>query len=531
MTGTDPTTPDRAGQPSGGQPADARPTDRPYPETAALPTLSADATPDAGSGASAGDAVTSHPDTAMGDRTRRIRWSVAALAVAGLMVAGGIGGVVAESVGEGTPDAASSSVSAGGADPTSGASAQTISDPATLAEALDHVHDGISVPADDNTEDSTGDSTDVSPEGTAGSGAEIPNGTSGGYSFGGPERYGAGTGGAGSAGEWGAAGTDVDAGVEVPDADGILEVNTASSLGEGAGTGMVLSSDGLALTNYHVVDGSSEVEVTVADTGETYLATVVGRDATQDVAVLQLQDATDLETISVDASGVETGESVAAIGNGSGQGYLTAVSGGVTAVDQSISAASLGDTEDLTGLIETDADVVPGYSGGPLVDADGQVVGMSTAASTGQTSEQVNGYAIDIIEALDIADQIVAGTESDSVQVGASGALGVTVTDAAAAAQQEYADPRSRGSREGGTASATSGALVVEVTPGSAAESAGLVAGDTVTALDGTEVADSSELSDQVSALDPGDSVSLVWTDADGAEHTATLDLGESTVN
>lgn len=514
MTSIDPTTPDRAGQPSGGQPTDARPTDarpdgRPHPETAAFPILSADAAPDAGPGASAGnDAANNRPDAATGDRPRRIRWSVAALAVAGLMVAGGIGGVVAESVGEGTPDAASSSMSAGGEDPASGASAQTVSDPATLAETLDHVHDGISVPANDNTEDSADDGTDVRPEDNAGSGAEIPSGPSGGYSFGGPERNGASPGGAGAADAWGAAGTEVDAGVEVDDADGILEVNTASDLGEGAGTGMVLSSDGLALTNYHVVDGSSEVEVTVSDTGETYRASVVGRDATHDVAVLQLQDATDLETISVDASDVEAGESVAAIGNGSGQGYLTAVAGSVTAVDQSISAASLGDTENLTGLIETDADVVPGYSGGPLVDGDGQVVGMSTAASTGQTSEQVNGYAIDILEALGIADQIVAGTESDTVQVGSSGALGVTITDAAPA-----------------------GAGLVDVSAGSTAETAGLEAGDVITTADGTEVADAADLSDLIQSLDPGDAVALEWMDTNGTAHSATVELGTSTVN
>lgn len=507
MTGTDPNTPEPSDRPPG-----TGPTGTAHPDTAPLTVLSADAAAD-----------TTHRRAR--ENPRRIRWSVAGLAVAGLMVAGGIGGVVADSVSTGTPPSAASSPASGNGSSSEesaadGFSAQTVADPATLAETLDHVHEGITVPEQDSSSgDSSGGQASGLDSGIGGERSESPDR----YSFGGPD--------ASSGGTQGATGTQVDAGVEVQDAPGTLLVETETSFGEGAGTGMVLSADGLALTNYHVVDGSSEVEVTVADTGETYTASVVGRDATHDVAVLQLQDASGLDTISVDSSGVDPGEGVAAVGNGSGQGYLTAVSGTVTGVDRSISAESLGDTEDLTGLIETDADVVPGYSGGPLVDEDGQVVGMSTAASTGQTSEQVNGFAIGITEALGIADQIVAGTESDSVQVGASGALGVTVTDAAAAAQAEYADPRSRGSREGGTDSATSGALVVEVAPGSAAESAGLVAGDTVTALDGTEVADSSELSDQVSALDPGDSVSLIWTDADGAEHTATLDLGESTVN
>lgn len=468
----------------------------------------------------AADAPSAGTGDATPEKPRRRRWSVAAMAVAGLMVAGGIGGVVADSVSTGTPPPAASSPSSGNGSTEGGAaadgfSAQTVADPATLAETLDHVHEGITVPDQDSPSGASDGGRGSGPDSSLG--GERPERPDG-YSFGGPE--------ASSGGTQDAEGTRVDAGVEVQDAPGVLLVETETSNGEGAGTGMVLSADGLAMTNYHVVDGSSEVEVTAADTGETYTASVVGRDATHDVAVLQLQDASDLDTISVDASGVGSGEGVAAVGNGSGQGYLTAVSGTVTGVDRSISAESLGDTEDLTGLIETDADVVPGYSGGPLVDEDGQVVGMSTAASTGQTSEEVNGFAIGITEALGIADQIVAGTESDSVQVGASGALGVTVTDAAAA-RQEHTGPR--GSQQGGTPG--SGALVVEVSPGSAAESAGLAAGDTVTALDGTRVADSSELSEQVGSLEPGDTVTLDWTDAEGTEHTATVELGESTVN
>ncbi|MFC7401650.1 S1C family serine protease [Citricoccus sp. GCM10030269] len=454
-------------------------------------------------------------------KPRRNRWSVAGMAAAALLVAGGIGGVVADSVQEGTAPTTASSTASTGA---SGAfSAQTVAEPATLAEALDHVHDGITVPEEDSATDGS------APSGENGSGQEYDGGSSGsslgspgssdggeeapsgpdGFSFGGP---GASFGDDGPQGT-GEAATGVDAGVEVQDAPGTLLVNTESSYGEGAGTGMVLRSDGLAMTNYHVVDGSSEVEVTVADTGETYTASVVGRDATHDVAVLQVQDASDLETVSVDASGVDTGEEVAAVGNGSGQGYLTAVSGTITGQDQSISAESIEDTEDLTGLIETDADVVPGYSGGPLVDDDGQIIGMSTAASTGRTSEQVNGYAIGITEALDIADQIAAGTESDSVQVGASGALGVTVENA-------------RSSQATGA-----GAVIVDVSPGSAAESAGLAAGDVISAVDGTEVSDASELSEHVQSMDPGDTVDVEWTDAAGEEHSATVELDESTVN
>jgi S1-C subfamily serine protease len=379
-------------------------------------------------------------------RRRRLRWTVGTLAAAGLLLAGGTAGVALDSVGRGGWDELFPGPAATAIENTTAVS---------LAQTLDHVHDGIDVPA----------------------------GISG-------------------------RGPGIDPGTEVPDAAGILEINTLLPNGEGAGTGMVLTSNGLALTNYHVVDGSTEVEVTVADTGETHTATVVGRDATHDVAVLQIQDASGLQTISVDPSGVRAGEEVAAIGNGSGQGYLTAVSGTVTGTDESITAASEAGSEELTGLIATDADVVGGYSGGPLVDAEGQVVGMSTAASTGRTAEEVNGFAIPITTALGIADQVVAGTESDTVQVGPSGALGITITDA----------------RYGG-------ALVADVADGSAAARAGVVAGDTITAVDGTPVSSADELSATIGALDPGQQVALEWTTAEGRTASGTVTLQDSTVN
>lgn len=199
------------------------------------------------------------------------------------------------------------------------------------------------------------------------------------------------------------ASSTVDPGTYVDEADGVLLVNSTSPTVENEATGMVLSSDGLAITNDHVVAGASEVEVTVADTGATYPATVVERDPAHDIAVLQLQDASGLETITVDPS-VEFGEEVSAIGNAWGQGYLTEVSGTVTGVGLSITAENANGPDELSGMIATDADVVTGYSGGPLVDDDGEVVGLSTAASTGTTADEINGYAIPITEAIQIAE-------------------------------------------------------------------------------------------------------------------------------
>ena len=190
-------------------------------------------------------------------------------------------------------------------------------------------------------------------------------------------------------------GPDLAAGARVDDAPGVLLVETTLGTMMGTGTGIVLSEDGLAITNYHVVEDSSDVFVTVADTGRRYTATVLGRDAQHDIAVLDVEGVADLTPTSVSRAVPARGEQVAAVGNGSGQGHLTAVVGEVLRTDQSIMAATEG-TDDfarLTGLIQTDADVVPGYSGGPLVDAEGQVVGVTVAASEGTTAEAVDGFA------------------------------------------------------------------------------------------------------------------------------------------
>ncbi len=303
----------------------------------------------------------------------------------------------------------------------------------------------------------------------------------------------------------------LDAGTVVDSAPGVVLVNTHLYYGAGAGTGMIISSDGLMLTNYHVVSGSEDVQITVSDTGKTYTAHVLGHDATHDIALLQIDDAKDLETVTTNTKKLQIGDEVSAVGNGSGQGYLTQLDGSVLALGETITAtdaASPTDGEVLTDLIVTDADVVPGYSGGPLFNSDGEVVGITTAASRGTTSDQVNGYAVPISTALDIADQIKSGKPSDTVRIGKNPALGVTVAN--------------------GT---TSGARIVEVLEGSAAAQAGIVADDTVTALDGTPITTSSMLSELVKEHEVGDVVTLTVVGVDGTQREVQVTLAESTVN
>ena len=195
-----------------------------------------------------------------------------------------------------------------------------------------------------------------------------------------------------------------------------------------AGTGMVVSSGGLVLTNNHVVAGSTQISVTIASTGETYTAKVVGTDATHDVALLQLQGASDLETITIDQDDTENaGDAVTAIGNAHGGGVLMAADGTITKLDATVTTAAEGAAqgETLDGVIQIAAQVVSGDSGGALLDADGEVIGMTTAASSG--TADITGFAIPIESALTLAQQMADGDESGSVSIGYPAFLGIGI--------------------------------------------------------------------------------------------------------
>ncbi|WP_228374442.1 S1C family serine protease [Demequina rhizosphaerae] len=286
---------------------------------------------------------------------------------------------------------------------------------------------------------------------------------------------------------------------------------------EAAGTGMVLTSDGLILTNNHVIEDSTEITVTVADTGETYAATVVGVDASDDVALLQLDGASGLTTVTMDDDGVAVGDDVTAIGNAEGGGVLMAADGSVTGLESTVttSAEFTSASETLDGMIEFSADVVSGDSGGALLDDEGEVVGMTTAASTG--TAVTTAFAIPIEDALAIVAQIQAGDESDGVTIGYPAMLGVGIASDA----QVAFGPGGRASQ----ASTAEGAQVQYVYEGTPAAEAGLAAGDTITSVDGTAVASGSELASLLDAYEPGDSVALTWTDTTGATQSATVTL------
>ena len=197
---------------------------------------------------------------------------------------------------------------------------------------------------------------------------------------------------------------------------GVVLINTELPYqnASGAGTGMVLTAAGQVLTSYHVVEGASMIKVTVAETGRTYQATVVGHDQTHDVALLQLKGASGLTAVKIDDDKTSIGDKVTAVGNAGCTGTLAAAKGKIVSLDASITTASEGPvaSETLSAMIETTADVVSGDSGGPLYDADGEVTGIDTAASSGS---EINGFAIPIHRALSIVQQIQSGNETGGV--------------------------------------------------------------------------------------------------------------------
>jgi S1-C subfamily serine protease len=292
---------------------------------------------------------------------------------------------------------------------------------------------------------------------------------------------------------------------------GLADVDTVLSYESerAAGTGVVLTSNGLVLTNNHVVDGATSITVTDIGNARTYKARVVGYDRSRDIAVIKLEGASGLKVASLgNSSNTYLGEEIVGIGNAGGAGGTPSVAGGtVTGLHQAITATEEdgGNSENLTNLIETDADIVAGDSGGPLVNAKGKVIGMDTAAANGFSLQEsgTDGYAIPINEAVRIAKEIEGGDTSSEIHIGKTGFLGVKVL----------------------TVTSLSGAEVEYVMAGTPAGLAGLEEGDVITLIDGKAVTSAQQLTTLMQTYHPGDRVQLGWTDSAGAKHTASLKL------
>ena len=278
-----------------------------------------------------------------------------------------------------------------------------------------------------------------------------------------------------------------------------------SQVESGAGSGVVISSDGYILTCAHVVSGASNITVTIGDTD--YPATVVGEDDTSDVAVLKI-DSTDLTPATVgNSDSLAVGESVLAVGNPLGELGGTVTSGIVSALNRSVTIQGTSSTNTMS-LIQMDASVSPGNSGGGLFNMNGELIGLVNAKSSSSDAEGL-GFAIPINDAIKVAQDLL-----ENGYVSGRPYMGITylaVTDAQTAAQLNVN---------------AYGVYVVDVVQGGPADKAGLKTGDRIVSIDGTEIAQKDDLGTLIQQHAAGDTLSITVA-REGQMQTVSLTLGE----
>ena len=277
----------------------------------------------------------------------------------------------------------------------------------------------------------------------------------------------------------------------------------------GAGSGVIISSDGYILTCAHVVDGASTITVTIDD--KDYTATLVGEDTTSDIAVIKI-DADGLTPATVgNSDSLKVGQSVMAVGNPLGELGGTVTGGMISALNRSVTIQGSSSVNTMS-LIQMDASVSPGNSGGGLFNMNGELVGIVNAKSSSSDAEGL-GFAIPINDAIKVAQELL-----ENGYVTGRPYLGITylaVTDAQTASQlgvNAY------------------GVYVVEVVKGGPAEKAGLQAGDRIVSVDGTEIASKDDLGTLMQKHAAGDPLSITIA-RDGQMQTVNVTLGEKTAS
>jgi S1-C subfamily serine protease len=308
---------------------------------------------------------------------------------------------------------------------------------------------------------------------------------------------------------------------------GLVDIDTGISYQDAtaAGTGMILTSNGLVLTNNHVIEAATSITARDISTGKTYTAKVLGYDVDKDVAVLKLENASGLTPVTLgNSSALSLNEKIVGIGNAGGTGGTPSYAAGtVVAKDKSITAESdenLSGSEKLTGLIETNAPIQPGDSGGPLVTLSGKVVGMDTAASSDEggysfgnfATPTAQAYSIPINTALAVAKSIENGSATAAIHIGPTAILGIEVDGA------NTTEP-------GAPASTTTGVTVATVMANTPAANAGLVAGDVITSFDGHTITTPAQLSALEYSLKPGDTANISYVNASGAQESLSFAL------
>jgi putative serine protease PepD len=275
------------------------------------------------------------------------------------------------------------------------------------------------------------------------------------------------------------AGTDDEPAAAVASALGpaVVEIDVKTANSEGLGSGVVYDQSGLILTNAHVVDGSSTVQVRFSD-GSTVDGQVLGADTEADIAVVKVDNKDNLTVARLASDQAQVGQM--AIGIGSPFGLQETVTAGiVSAVDRPVSGENGGAT---TNMIQTDAPINPGNSGGALANRHGEVIGINSSIYSDKGENNGIGFAIPIQSAKSVADKIVNGQPLDH------GYLGVSTK---------------------ATTDGQPGAQVASVSSGDPAASAGIQTGDVITSIDGVAVKAPGDLSAQILAHSPGDTVNL----------------------
>jgi S1-C subfamily serine protease len=341
-------------------------------------------------------------------------------------------------------------------------------------------------------------------------------------------------------------------------APGLVIINTTLQYNSeaAAATGMVINSDGLVLTNNHVVEDSTSITARTAN-GHRYRAKVLGYDVTGDVALIQLEGASGLKTVPLgDSASVKTGDSVVGMGNAEGQDAIVPVTGQVTALNQTITAGDQGGSitqEILHNMIQTNANIVSGDSGGPLANSAGQVIGMDTAGNDGGFAVQQSaaGYAIPIDNALAVARHIAQGQASSTVSIGYPPFMGIYIGHGSSSNPQAQAEQQNGsfgGNGAGGNgfggngnqscassyrnlapvdniANVSSGTLIVGTICNSPAAAVGMTAGSVITAVNGQAIGSPDSLTGVVSKFRPGDTISVTWVSPSGQHTTSTIKL------
>jgi putative serine protease PepD len=296
----------------------------------------------------------------------------------------------------------------------------------------------------------------------------------------------------------------------------VVNVRVRTPGGGGEGSGVIIDSTGIILTNAHVVASASEVEIVLNDEGGNQggklTGNVVGTSPERDIAVVKVDPEDELPAIEIGrSSALRLGDEVIAIGFPLDLGGVTVTKGIISALNRDIQVgdSATGGATELRGLLQTDAAINPGNSGGALIDLNGNLVGINTAAAGASFAENI-GFAISIDRAVPVAEEIIGAPDQAF--------LGIVPDNLDPTVAQNIGVP-----------SDTEGALIVDVIVDTPAEDAGLDEGDVITAIEGRDISNRDDLLDNLSDLEPGDEVTLTIVNS-GGEREIDIELGQRPV-